>query len=65
MGQTLSVRHIIAAVALLLWLAITGLTLYVLVTEGPDVLVLLSLVVVATLGIGIFGALNERRGGPR
>jgi hypothetical protein len=58
-------RRVITALALALWLVITGLTIYVLVTEGPDVLVFLSLVVVVTLGMGIFGALNERRGGPR
>ena len=61
----MNARRIIAALALALWLAITGLTIYVLVTEGPDVLVLISLIVVVTLGMGIFGALNERRGGPR
>lgn len=61
----MTVRRLIAAVALILWLALTGLTLYVLFTEGPDVLVFISLIVAATLGLGIFGALNERRGGPR
>ncbi|MEJ7891601.1 MAG: hypothetical protein WKF94_03050 [Solirubrobacteraceae bacterium] len=61
----MTVRQVIAAVALILWLTITGLTLYVLFTEGPDFLVFVSLIVVATLGVGIFGALNERRGGPR
>ena len=65
MAQTVTARRIIAGVAFLLWLAITGLTLYVLIEKGPDVLVFLSLIVVATLGVGIFGALNERRGGPR
>jgi hypothetical protein len=58
-------RHLITLAAFLLWAALTGLTLYVLFTEGPDVLVLISLVFVAVLGVGIFGALNERRGGPR
>ena len=58
-------RTVIAVVAATLWLTITGLTLYVLITEGPDVLVLVSLILLATLGMGIFGALNERRGGPR
>lgn len=61
----MKIRRLIAALALGLWLAITGLTIYVLVTEGPDVLVFVSLIVVVTLGMGIFGALNERRGGPR
>jgi hypothetical protein len=58
-------RTVIMLVAAILWLTITGLTLYVLIKEGPDVLIFVSLVVLATLGMGIFGALNERRGGPR
>jgi hypothetical protein len=58
-------RRMIILVTFLLWAALTGLTLYVLFTEGPDVLVFIGLVFVAVLGIGIFGALNERRGGPR
>ena len=61
----MNARQIITALALGLWLAITGLTIYVLITEGPDVLVFGTLVVVVTLGMGIFGALNEKRGGPR
>jgi hypothetical protein len=61
----LTARRLIAALAFCLWLAITGLTIYVLFTEGPDVLVFISLIVVVTLGMGIFGALNEKRGGPR
>jgi hypothetical protein len=58
-------RGIITLAAFLLWAALTGLTLYVLFTEGPDLLVFIALVFVAVLGMGIFGALNERRGGPR
>ena len=61
----MSARLVIMLLAFILWAALTFLTLYVLFTEGPDVLVLMSLVFVAILGIGIFGALNERRGGPR
>lgn len=61
----MTARHVITAVAFLLWAVLTGLTFYVLITDGPDVLVFLSLVFVAILGVGIFGALNERRGGPR
>ncbi len=61
----MNVRTVIMVVAATLWLTITGLTLYVLIEEGPDILILVSLIVLATLGIGIFGALNERRGGPR
>jgi hypothetical protein len=58
-------RHLITFAAFALWAALTGLTLYVLFTEGPDILVFIALVFVAVLGVGIFGALNERRGGPR
>jgi hypothetical protein len=58
-------RSLIAVLAFLLWAALTSLTLYELFTKGPDVLVFISLVFVGVLGIGIFGALNERRGGPR
>ena len=61
----MNARTVIMLVAATLWLTITGLTLYVLIKEGPDVLIFVSLVVLATLGMGIFGALNERRGGPR
>ena len=34
-------------------------TVYVLLTEGPDILTLASVLVVALLGFGIFGALTE------
>lgn len=61
----MNARTVIMLVAATLWLTITGLTLYVLIKEGPDVLIFVSLVVLVTLGAGIFGALNERRGGPR
>ena len=59
-------RAVIQFMALLLWIALAFLTLYVLFTSGPDFLVILSILVVAVLGIGIFGALGEppRRGGP-
>ena len=58
-------RAVIQALAFVLWAVLTGLTIYVLLTDGPDVLVFVSLVFVSVLGVGIFGALNERRGGPR
>jgi len=54
-------RRIVLALAVLLWAVIAVLTFYVLLTNGPDVLVLVSLVVVAVLGFGFFGALTERR----
>ena len=34
-------------------------TVYVLIKEGPDVLTLIGLVVVAVLSLGVFGALSE------
>ena len=61
----MTARRLITALAFVLWAVLTFLTLYVLITEGPDVLVLLSMIFVSILGVGIFGALNERRGGPR
>jgi hypothetical protein len=54
-------RRIVMVLAALLWAVIAVLTCYVLFTNGPDVLVLISLVVVAVLGFGFFGALTERR----
>jgi hypothetical protein len=57
-------RRLVLGLGVLLWAAIAFLTLYVLFTNGPDVLVLMSLVVVAVLGAGVFGALTQRTGGP-
>ena len=54
-------RRIVLGLAVLLWALIAVLTFYVLFTEGPDVLVVISLAVVAVLGFGFFGALTERR----
>ena len=34
-------------------------TVYVLIEKGPDVLVLIGLLVVAVLSLGVFGALTE------
>jgi hypothetical protein len=58
-------RRVVLTLGFLLWATIAFLTLYVLFTEGPDVLVLISLLVVAVLGAGVFGALTERTGGRR
>jgi hypothetical protein len=52
-------RRPVAFVALLLWGLLAFLTVYVLFTSGPDVLVLISLLVVALIGVGVFGALGE------
>jgi hypothetical protein len=50
-------RTAITAIAFLFTALLAFLTLYVLFTSGPDLLVLISLVVLALFGIGIFGAL--------
>ena len=58
--------RLIQFLALLLWMTLAFLTLFVLFTSGPGFLELVSLIVVALLGIGVFGALGEppKRGGP-
>ena len=58
--------RLVQFLALLLWMTLAFLTLFVLFTSGPGVLELVSLVVVGLLGVGVFGALGEppRRGGP-
>jgi hypothetical protein len=45
--------------ALLLIVVLAALTLFVAVAEGPDVLTVLSLLILAMLGFGVFGALRE------
>jgi hypothetical protein len=45
--------------AFLLVAVLAGLTIYVAVRNGPDVLTVLSLMILAMLGLGIFGALKE------
>jgi hypothetical protein len=45
--------------AFLLVVVLAGLTVYVAVRNGPDVLTVLSTMILAMLGIGIFGALRE------
>jgi hypothetical protein len=59
-------RTFIQVMALVLWIVLAFLTLYVLFRTGFDFLVGLSILIVAVLGFGIFGALSEggRRGGP-
>jgi hypothetical protein len=52
-------RTVVTAVALLFICAMAFATVYVLLTEGPDVLTLIGLVVVAVLSLGVFGALSE------
>jgi hypothetical protein len=55
----LTTRDAVLAVALVFVAGLTFLTLRVLFTEGLDVLVLLSLVVLALFGFGILGALTS------
>ncbi|HVL95826.1 MAG TPA: hypothetical protein VM266_08195 [Solirubrobacteraceae bacterium] len=55
-------RRVVTIVAFLLWGLLMFLTLFVLFTSGPDVLVLVSLLVLAVLGAGVFGALGDRDG---
>jgi len=52
-------RTVVTAVALLFIGAMAFATVYVLIKEGPDVLTLIGLVVVAVLSLGVFGALSE------
>ena len=52
-------RFAVTAVALLFIVEMALGTVYVLLTEGPDVLTLIGLVVVAVLSLGVFGALTE------
>ena len=56
---------VVLSVAALLITVLMFLTLYVLFSSGPDMLVMISILVLAILGFGIFGALGEkpRRGG--
>ena len=52
-------RAVVTTVVLLFVFAMALATVYVLLTEGPDVLTLIGLVVVAVLSLGVFGALTE------
>jgi hypothetical protein len=51
--------HPILVAAFVLVAVLLALTVYVAVVAGPDVLTVLSLLVLAMLGFGIFGALRE------
>jgi uncharacterized membrane protein len=58
--------RLVRVLALILWALLAFLTMYVLFTSGPGVLELSGILVVAVLGVGVFGALGDspRRGGP-
>jgi hypothetical protein len=45
--------------AFVLVVVLAALTLYVAIVQGPDVLTVLSLLVLGMLGFGVFGALRE------
>jgi hypothetical protein len=45
--------------AFLLVAVLAVLTIYVAIRNGPDVLTVFSLMILAMLGLGIFGALKE------
>jgi hypothetical protein len=49
----------ITAIALVFTSALGFMTVYVLLRSGPDLLTLVSLIVVALLAFGILGALTE------
>ena len=53
------VRDVVLAVALVFIAAFAFLTLRVLFTQGLDILVVASLVVLALMGFGILGALTS------
>jgi hypothetical protein len=53
MGRTVALAGALFIIGLL-----SFLTLRVAITEGVDVLVVLSLIVLALLGVGVLGALN-------
>ncbi len=53
-------RSIVLAIVLIFVAALAAMTLDVMFREGPDVLTVLSLLVIALFGFGIVGALRER-----
>jgi hypothetical protein len=52
-------RQILLIVVLVFVLAFAGLTIGAVIEGGPDVLTVLSLLVLALFGFGIIGALRE------
>jgi hypothetical protein len=52
-------RQVLLVVVLVFVVAFAGLTIGALIKGGPDVLTLLSLLVLALFGFGIIGALKE------
>jgi hypothetical protein len=52
-------RIAVTVLVLVFICAMAFATVYVLLTEGPDLLTLIGLLVVAVLSLGVFGALTE------
>ena len=61
----MSPRTGITVLALVFVCAMTFATVYVLITEGPDIISLIGVVVTALLAFGIFVALTEPPDRPR
>jgi hypothetical protein len=59
------VRTVITVGALLFCCAFGFLTVYVMITSGPDLLTVLSFIVLALLAFGVLGALTEPPDKPR
>ena len=55
----MNARNVITGVALVFVCAMAFGTVYVLITEGVDVISLIGVVVVGLMALGIFGALSE------
>ena len=55
----------VTVVALVFTALMAFATVYVLLTEGPDIFTLFGLLVVGLFGLGIFGALSEPTDRPR
>lgn len=51
-------RPVLAAVALLIAILLVS-TVWVAISYGPDLLTVLSLLILGVIGIGVFGALRE------
>jgi hypothetical protein len=52
-------RRPILGAALAMIVALAGLTLYVAIENGPDILTVISLIILGMFGFGIVGALRQ------
>jgi hypothetical protein len=55
-SEAAGVRTFVFLAAMVLIAVLGFLTVYVLFTSGPDVIVVVSLIIVGLLGFGVFGA---------